>query len=215
MALFLFWNGIGKDDSVISSIFFTHFHNSQYMSHFNCVIGLNGSSIFIPREKKIPGISTSWGFAFTWNNALHLFPRVTILFLGKGNQGTSQGPWHGLPLWLPPKIPCRYQKQQKVFLKENKNYYSHKCQPIVSGRLVYYFILREESRPKAQCLNSEIPHATLLFSLSKCTPQAYWLLKPQFKCFLFCKAVSKCPRDAWVFLLLCSYDILYIVHHVP
>lgn len=52
MALFLFWNGIGKDDSVISSIFFTHFHNSQYMSHFNCVIGLNGSSIFIPREKK-------------------------------------------------------------------------------------------------------------------------------------------------------------------
>lgn len=51
VTLLLLWNGIGKDDSVISCVSFTHFHDRQYMPHFNCVIGLKGYSIFIPMKK--------------------------------------------------------------------------------------------------------------------------------------------------------------------
>lgn len=47
----------------------------------------------------------------------------------------------------------------------------------------------------------------LLSSLSRCTLQAYWLLKSQFKHLLLCEAFSKSSRDLRV-LLLCSYGAL-------
>lgn len=50
VTLFLHWNGIGEDDRVVSRISFTHFHDGEFVAHYHCVIGLNGSSISVPME---------------------------------------------------------------------------------------------------------------------------------------------------------------------
>ena len=177
VALFLLWNGVGKNDSVISRISFTHFHNSQHMPHFNCVIRLNGSSIFIPMGEKIPGISPIWGFAFMWHKALHLFPVVTILFLEEGNQGTWQGLWHVPQRWLPPRIPCHYRKQQKAFLEENKDNFF-----LIDGNFLDVAISKKSFEWTVKSCGSEslwFPHSYRSHSSFPLTPGLQHLSLPQ------------------------------------